>query len=459
MTTIYKPTFPALLFSSKLPRSARAIVVAGTFLSPLAYGEDLLQAFALARQHDANIAAAVAQSQAAAKRVAQVRGALLPNVNLTVSATRDRFNLSDAQSDLAGAGTETRINSTSLNLRQPLLNLAATTDVDLAVVSANSSRQDYEIAFQDFMLQVAQAYFDVLAAQEVLETRRLSKQAIQGQLDAAIRKFKAGLGIITDEDEAQARYNLAEADEIASENDLRIARLTLERLTGKTGITPKAMATDRALSQISAGNLNDWLRDTSHHPAVLRAQLAFEKAKLDTRRAKVAMLPTVDLLGSTGKNRVGGTANPINQLPTGRSTNSSVGIQLNMPLFSGFSQYNRVSETVLLEEQARQLLDGTTRSAEEGTARAYFDLHSALAKAKALTAAEASSRNSLEGTQRSYKAGLRLNLDVLNAQSQLYQTRSDLAKVRYDVLIRSLKLKAAAGKLDQESLAEINRLL
>lgn len=458
MTRLSKPMLSPLLFSS-MRRTAGAILVTGALAPPVAHGEDLVQVFALARQHDANIAAAETQSQAAATRVAQARGALLPNVSLAASGNRERFNALDVESNSGSAGIDTRINTASLNVKQPLLNLAAATDVDLAKVSANSSQLDYEIAMQDFILQVAQAYFDVLAAQEVLETTRLSKQAIQGQLDAAVRKFKAGLGIITDQEEAQARYNLAEADEIAAENDLRIARLALERLTGRPGIAPKAMAADAALSQINAGKLDDWLRDTARHPAVMRAQLALEKAKLDTRRAKVEMLPTVELVGSTGKNRVSGAASPFNQLPTGRSTNSSVGIQLNMPLFSGFSQYNRVSETVLLQEQARQLFDGTTRTAEEGTARAYFDLQSALAKAKALAAAEASSLSSLEGTQRSYKAGLRLNLDVLNAQSQLYKTRSDLAKVRYDVLIRSLKLKAAAGKLDQESLAEINRLL
>jgi outer membrane protein len=446
------------MFSPRIRRTTGTFLATYTLLSAPVHAEDLIQVFTLARNHDASIQAANSQSLAASTRQAQARGALLPNLSLVRAATRDRYE-PNGDSDTAGVTTETRTNRLGLNLRQSLFNAGLYTDVQLAKVAGQSAQLDYDIALQDFILQVAQAYFNVLSTTEVLETRRLSKQAIASQLDAAIRRFKAGLGVITDEEEAQARHDLAEADEIAAENDVRAARLALDRLTGQPGIQPKPIAGGSALSMISPGKIDDWLRATATHPTVIRAQLALERARLDTRRSRQAYLPTIDLVGSISKNRVGGTVSPLSSLPTGRSTTSSIGVEMNIPLFSGGTQYYRVAETVHLEDAARSSFDAVTRTAEETTERTYFDLQSALAKARALAAAEVSSQRSLDGTQRGYKAGLRLNLDVLNAQSQLYQTRSDLARTRYDVLMRSLRLKAAAGKLDAGSLDEINRLL
>ncbi len=448
--------------AARLQRVLGAILVAGA-LSPLPAGaEDLIQVFDLARNHDAALQATHAQSLAAGTRKSQARGALLPNLSLVRAATRDRYTPDEdvaGSPGSAGMQIETRTQRLGLNLRQSLFNAPLYTDVQLAGVAGESAQRDYELAMQDFILQVAQAYFNVLSTTEVLETRRLSKEAIATQLDAAVRRFKAGLGVITDQEEAQARLDLAESDEIAAANDARAARLALDRLTGQPGIQPKPLGTEAALSAIVPGEMDDWRRATASHPAVERARLALERAQLDARKARQAYLPTLDLVGSVSKNRVGGAVNPLSALPTGRSTTSSIGVELNVPLFSGGSQVYRAKETAYLEDAARNSLDAVVRSAEETTERSYFDLRSALAKAKALAAAEQSSMRSLDGTQRGYKAGLRLNLDVLNAQSQLYQTRSDLARTRYDVLIRCLRLKAAAGKLDAASLDEINRLL
>lgn len=435
------------------------VLLASLLLATPACAEDLVQVFTLARNHDAAIQAAGAQSLAASTRKAQARAALLPNLSLVRAATRDSFEPDSSDPEAAGVKIDTRTNRLGLNLRQSLFNAGLYSDLQLAGLAGQSARLEYHIALQDFILQVAQAYFNVLSTAEVLETRRLSKQAIANQLDAAIRRFQAGLGIITDQQEAQARMDLAESDEIAAENDVHAARLALDRLTGQPGIEPKPLAAGAALSGISPGKMDDWLSATASHPAVVRARLALERARLDTRKARQAYLPTVDLVGSVSKNRVGGAVNPLSSLPTGRSTTVSIGVELNLPLFSGGSQVYRTAETVHLEDAARHSFDAVTRSAEETTERTYFDLRSALAKARALAAAEASSQQSLEGTQRGYKAGLRLNLDVLNAQSQLYQTRSELVRTRYDVLMRCLRLEAAAGKLDAGSLDEINRLL
>lgn len=441
----------------RLRRSGAAFLAAWLFIPGAAFGEDLVQVFDLARRHDAGILAAEAQFQAAAPRAARVKGGLLPTLNLVAGSTRMRGSKTD-DPRVGDLHADNRANTLSLNLRQPLFNMAIVTDVAIADVAEQSAQLAYRIAQDDFILRVAQAYFDVLSAQDVLETRRLSKAAIDGQLDAAIRRFKSGLGIITDQEEAQARASLAQAEEVAADNGLRVARLALERLTGQRAIIAQPVAAQAAASRISAGELDDWLLLAAQHPVVQRSELAFASAKLGTRRARAAGLPTVDLVGTAGRNRVGGEASALGTVITGRSNTSSLGVEMNLPLFAGFSRHNLVAENVHLQEQAGHERDAAIRNAQAAVERAYFDLRTALARARALADAEAASRSSLAGTQQGYKAGLRPNLDVLNAQSQLYQTRSDLDKVRYDVLMRSLTLKAAAGQLEPASLAEIARL-
>jgi outer membrane protein len=382
---------------------------------------------------------------------------LLPTLNLVAASTR----LRSGKTDDASAGdlhADNRANTLSLNLRQPLFNVALMTDVAIAGVAEQSAQLSYRIAQQDFLLRVAQAYFDVLSAQDVLATRRLSKAAIDAQLDAAIRRFKSGLGIITDQEEAQARASLAQAEEVAADNAARAARLALERLTGLRAVVAQPVAAQAAATRISAGELDDWLQLAARHPSVQRGELAFASAKLSTRRSRAAGLPTIDLVGAAGRNRVGGEASALSTVITGRSNTSSIGVELNVPLFAGFTRHNQVAENVQLQEQAGHERDAALRNAQAAAERAYFDLQTALARARALADAEAASRSSLAGTQQGYKAGLRPNLDVLNAQSQLYQTRSDLDKVRYDVLMRSLALKAAAGQLEPASLVELGRL-
>ncbi|QYF93479.1 TolC family outer membrane protein [Massilia sp. PAMC28688] len=455
MTICYTPPFAFPLHRVK--SALLATLVAVSIPGPV-WAEDLVQVFDLARRHDATILAAEAQWRSAAPRLARAKGALLPNVSMSASTTRLRSVIDAADGEFSGR-TDNDAKSLSVNLRQPLFNVAVGTDIAIAKVGEQSAQLDYTIALQDFTLRVAQAYFDVLAAQDVLETRRLSKASIAGQLDAAVRRFKSGLAIITDQEDAQARYSLAEAEEAAAENDVLVARLALQRLTGRPDIAPRPIPAQLDAPLLAPGELAARIAQAAQHPVVRRAELALERARLDTRRARAAGLPTVDLVGSASRNRVGGDTSPVSNLLIGRSTNSSLGVELNLPLFAGFTRSNLVKENVLLADQARHNLEAANRASQTSAERAYYSLKTTLARLKALAAAEAASSSSLTGTQRGYKAGLRPNLDVLNAQSLLYQTRIELDRARYDVLMRSLALEAVTGNLDRESLVNLNQML
>ncbi len=144
---------------------------------------------------------------------------------------------------------------------------------------------------------------------------------------------------------------------------------------------------------------------------------------------------------------------------SGSTGQSSIGLTLRMPLFAGYSIQNRVKETLALEEQSRNTLDAARRTVAQATRTAFFGVQSGQAQVRAFEAAESSSQLALEATQLGYKVGVRVNLDVLNAQTQLYTTRRDLAKARYDVLVNSLRLRQAAGQLKPDDIDSLNQLL
>ncbi len=315
-----------------------------------------------------------------------------------------------------------------------------------------SSLADLDAAEQDLMLRVSQAYFDVLGAQDTLETTRASKTAIAEQLASAKRNFEVGTATITDTREAQARYDLATAQEIAADNDLVTKRIALDQLVGRTNVTPRQLAVPVVLP-LPKTSVEEYVsRAAEEHPSVRRALVAFEVAQLETEKARAQRLPTVDAVASVGNGR--GLYQPG---AFGQTT--SIGLQLNVPIYSGGAIQNRIKETLVLEERARNDLEAARRGVTQTTRQAYYTLQSGAAQVKALEAAEASSQLALEATQVGYRVGIRVNVDVLNAQSQLYQTRRDLARARYDVLLATLRLRQASGQLTPADVLAIDRLL
>ena len=218
---------------------------------------------------------------------------------------------------------------------------------------------------------------------------------------------------------------------------------------------PRQLATPVVLPATAATPVEALVgRAADEHPAVRRAQVAFDVARLETEKARAQGLPTIDAVGSLQAGR-GTIAADV----TGNRTGASLGVQLNLPLYTGGSVQARISETTVLEERSRNDLEAARRAVTQATRQAYYTLQSGAAQVKALEAAEASSQLALEATQLGYRVGIRVNVDVLNAQSQLFQTRRDLARARYDVLLGTLRVRQAAGQLNPADLVAVNRLL
>jgi len=342
--------------------------------------------------------------------------------------------------------------------RYPLFNRSNQVQIDQALKSLEIAQSALEAAEQDLIVRLAQAYFDVLGAQDQLATTRTSKAAITEQLASAKRNFEVGTATITDTREAQARFDLAQAQEIAAENDLRAKRIVLDQLVGRTGVEPKPLIAPVVLPALLPADPEVWVGAAdAQHPSIRSALAALEVARLETDKARAGHSPTLDAVANISGSQSGGKY-PIN-IGGGIANNASIGLQLNLPLYTGGAVDNRIKETVALEQKARDDLDVARRGVAQGTRVAYFGVQSGTAQVKALEAAESSSKLALEATQLGYKVGVRVNLDVLNAQTQLFQTQRDLARARYDVLVGGLRLRQAAGQLSSGDIDAVQSLL
>jgi outer membrane protein len=440
----------------RLPRLSRLALACALTLGavPFAQAQSLQELYDTARGYDATYLAARALADSAQARADQAHALRRPQVGATLSESRSTSESPTGDSTTSGP-------TAGVSGKQTLFNRANDATISQADLGVDAAKADLELAEQELIVRVAQTYFDVLAAQDALTTAQASKTAISEQLASAKRNFEVGTATITDTREAQARYDLATAQEIAADNDLLTKRIALDQLVGRSGVTPKPLATPVALPPVLPADVNAWVAQTDTAPNVRKAKVGYDIAQLETSKARAGHLPTVDLTGGYNRGRVSADGRQSGQ-PfdySGSTKGSSVAVTLTLPLFAGFSVQNRVKETLSLEEQSRNSLDAARRIVAQSTRQAFFGVQSQQAQVKALEAAESSSQLALEATQLGYKVGVRVNLDVLNAQTQLFTTRRDLAKARYDVLVNGLKLRQASGQLAPGDVSAVNAML
>ncbi len=445
---------------------ARALLAALAAFAGPAGAQTLAELVDAARGYDANVLGARATLEAARQRIAQARGTKLPTLALQLSATRSLAT----SPDLGATASSTAANQATAGLSgsQPLFNRVDDIAIVQAERSAAASSADLDVAGQDLVIRVAQAYFDVLAAADSLATAQASRAAITEQVASAQRNFEVGTATITDSREAQARLDLARSTQIQAENTLLTTRIALETLVGRGDVAPRPLLLPLLLPPLEPATVDGWvaIADTEH-PLIRRARLALEVARLETDKARAGHLPTAALTASLNRGRQSGTgtfaqpgfADGVSFSQRGPSNSSSVGVTVNIPLFSGFQVQNRVRETLALEDRSQNDLQAQRRSVAQGTRTAFYGLRSGAAQVEALEAAEGSSRLALQATQLGYTVGVRVNIDVLNAQSQLFTTQAQLARARYDLVLARLRLRQAAGRLGDDDVAAVNALL
>ncbi len=421
--------------------------------------QSLMDIYEMARGYDATYQSAKSQYDANLAKAEQGKAALLPTVGLSAGATRSERDATLASTPGGATNWSYTTQTAGINATQPLYrpgNLAAYRQSQKGLELAEAALSQAE---QDLIVRVSQAYFDVLTAQDSLAFVQAQKAAVSEQLASAKRNFEVGTATITDTREAQARFDLITAQEISADNDLRVKTVALELLVGKTGLKPLRIKTGTSLPNVAGAGVDSWIAQSEqNHPALRQARASLDVAKLETEKAAAGHKPTVDFtLGYNSQKNINGTS--LQQTNTNQINIASAGITASLPLFAGFATQNRIRETTALEDKARTDLEGAQRQVAQATRTAYLGLQSGLGQVKAYEAAEASSQSALDANKLGYQVGVRINIDVLNSQSQLYQTKRDLAKARYDVLVGQLKLRQAAGVLKAEDLQPINALL
>jgi outer membrane protein len=406
---------------------------------------DLMQAYQQALANDPAYTSARYALSANNEADVQGRAALLPSLGLGGNYSN------------SGQSWKTVTNNYSLQLTQPLFRPAYWQQYQASKLSVAAGEVQFAQAQQDLILRVSQAYFDILTAQDVLTSLQAQKSAIAEQLASAKRNFDVGTATITDTNEAQASADLVSAQEIAASNNLEVARNALQQIIGKA---PAPLATLRPGVKLNAPEpaaIEAWVNSAEQQNfGVLGQEITLDIARHDIKKSRAGHLPTLDLVISRAHQDVSGSDIPFYNVS---QTTNSIGVQWNIPIYSGGAVSSSVRQAAALESKARSDLENARRTAVLNAKQAYLGVSNGLAQVKAYEAAEISSQSSLDSNRLGYQVGVRINIDVLNAQQQLYSTRRDLAKARYDTLMNGLKLKAAAGALKEQDLQQINALL
>jgi len=438
-----------------LRRSSLILFLVGTALSALA--ADLVQVYREALSYDAQYAAARAAAEAGREKQPQALAGLLP----TLSASGNTYwndTSYDVKAAVDTAHYRNRYNSNaySVSLTQPLFRWQNWVQYDQSKLLVMQSEATFAQAGQDLIVRVAQAYFDVLVAIENLRAVQANKAAIAQQLAQAKKNFEVGTATITDTYESQSRFDLATAQEIAAESELEVKRYALRVLIGRdpgelNRLRPKAL-----LEPPQPATMEPWVEAAERDNFTVQAQQAAAEAAskaVDINRA--GHYPTLDVVANYGSNNGPGQFG-LGEVDT---TNRQVGLQLNIPIFQGGAVNSRTREAIARRDAERASLDNTRRSSALNARQAYLGVVNGLAEVRALEAALVSSLSSLESNRLGYEVGVRINIDVLNAENQVYVTRRDLARARFSTLLSQLKLKAAVGALAEADLERINALL
>jgi outer membrane protein len=427
---------------------------------------DLVETYHAAQGQDSVFAAARSTQQAGKEKLTQGRSTLLPSVNLTANST---YNNNEVQYNQAGApypsGTSRFINTgAAITLVQPLYrqnNWQVYSQSELQVAQTDAQFKNAE---QDLIIRSAQAYFDVLAAQDAVNLADAQKTAIAEQLAQAKRNFEVGSATITDTLEAQARYDLTNSQAIAAQSNLEIKERTYQQLTNALPKDLKPVGASLNLEVPQPADAEKWVAEAQlGNLQLAAAQAAAELADKEVTRNRGGHYPTLDLVGSYGKNKVtpvgdGTFLNGNNALDTDQTT-SYVGVQLNIPLFQGGATQSKWREAEANRDRANAELESARRTVDLQTRQAYTGVVNGMSQVMALEQALKSSEKLLEASKLGQEVGVRTNLDVLNAQQQLYSTRRDLYLAKYNYLISRLKLKAAVGSLAEDELVVVNQAL
>jgi len=430
--------------------SSIRLILAGLLLltcTQAGWAQNLLQVYREAVEGDPQIKESDAQRQANQELKPQARALLLPDFRASGTVDR-RFGVDGNRRTKSSFSAQ----DVTVSLVQPLFDQSARVQVRQAEAIVNQSEAEYIVAVQDLILRTAQRYFDVLAAQDTLTFVTADKEAIGRQLEQANRRFEVGLITITDVLEAQARFDLAVADEIRARNGLADAVEALRELTGIVYESDELFVVNEEapFDPPDPADPELWVREAlRNNPRILSAAFAVESARENINLQKAGHYPTLDLVGTYFNNEVGDLD----------ESGNSIGLQLNVPFYQGGAVVARTREAAYQHEAAKQRLENEQRAVIRQVRDSFRGLVASTSRIKALDRARVSNESGLEATQAGFEVGTRTIVDVLDAQRDLFEARRNYSVERYSYIINYLSLRQGAGVVDVTDLEAINRWL
>ena len=418
---------------------------------------DLLQAYRAAVGGDANYLAAQSAAEASREAVPQARAGLLPSLGISGSQNRNR--LEQQRSSFLGGSTSNSFDYPStgyaLNLRQPLLRLASIAQYSQAEAQVAAAEATLDKETQDLAVRAAGAYFDVVLALDRLDLAVAQKGFYLAQQAMAERALQAGTGTRIDIDDTKARYDMSAAQEIEARNQVGAAERSLRAVLNQPVVAASLRPIDPQRLKLDLpepDSVEAWISRAEEQNPELRALRAnLEVARQEVMKNRAAHLPTVDLVVS----RSYSDSENINTFGYVNKSNT-LGIQVNIPIYSGGQVNSAVRQSLAVQERTRQQLEAARRQLEVNVSKEFNSVAQGVPKVRALEQAILSAEQALSSTRKGVQAGTRTSLDVLNAQQQAASARLDLAKARADYVMARLRLKAVTGNLLEADIEQAN---
>lgn len=422
-----------------------------------AYGADLLDIYRLALRNDPTFEVARYTLNAAREKYPQAVAGLLPAVN--ASGTNNVTRAQNVFSNAPGVTRDVHAWNWSLQLTQPLIRIQNVYAYDEAKVALEQAQAQYNLAEQDIILRITQAYFGVMASREGIKVAEAELSATEEQLQLAKRGFENGVAAITDVREGQSRADLARAHLVEARNELDAKSAELGKIVDDIPEQLAALGTSVPIPPPQPNDQQFWInhaRESSPAVRAARSGLLVAEAQLGKTRAEHT--PTLDLVASYGENYSSGSTT----MPTdfaSRGQTRQLGVQFTIPLFAGGGTSARVAEVMANKYRAGAELEVARRQAATDARLAFAGVVNGLSQITALESTVESNQSMVNESHAGYKLGVYNNFKVLDAEQRLYTAKRDLVKARYETLFQALKLKAATGALGEDDLINANALL
>ena len=441
-------------------KTALSCVLSGAALATWAQAPamDLKQVYQAALEQDATIRASRAAADSGRERLPQARAGLLPQVS--ASAGRNNNNLDTTAPNILGTPVTTNdqyaSDNRTLQLRQPLINMQRWQQFQQAKSVVEEVEANLERDLQNLVVRVTGAYFEALMADEQLDLVLAQKKTYTALVDAAKKGLAAGSGTRTDIDDAQSRLDMASAQELEARQNQDLARRQLQLLVNQpVAQIAKLNVAALQLSPPMPANLDEWtLKAEQISPEIRAMQARLEAARREVSKAQAGHLPTLDAVAQWSNS---GSEN-ITRVNS-RYENKTIGLQLNIPLYSGGYVSSIIRQAVAEQTRAEESLEALRRDLGVRVHKEYRGVSEGVMRVKALEQAARSAEQMMKSTQMSLVAGSRTQLDVLNAQQQFTLALRDLAQARLVYLLSKVRLASLVGDDAMVSVEQVNASL